>query len=147
VIRGYLAGVPGRRRPVVVAEVEIPAQAVRGSVRFLIDTGADSTILAPRDAFLLGPDVSQLAPGLPAVGVGGRTPMTYTTATIKLDALEFAVELRELAPTDRSQRAVVSMLPSLLGRDVLWRFALFFEERRDRVYLLEPHEADALALP
>lgn len=38
-------------------------------------------------------------------------------------------------------------IPSLLGRDVLARFALFFEERTGRVLLLEPSEADALELP
>ncbi len=36
---------------------------------------------------------------------------------------------------------------SLLGRTVLSHFALFMEERTDRVLLLEPSEADALDLP
>ena len=36
---------------------------------------------------------------------------------------------------------------SLFGRTVLSHFALFMEERTDRVLLLEPTEADALNLP
>jgi hypothetical protein len=38
-------------------------------------------------------------------------------------------------------------IPSLLGRDILARFALVMEERTRRVLLLEPAEADALGLP
>ena len=37
-------------------------------------------------------------------------------------------------------------IPSLLGRDILSNFALFIEERTDKVLLLEPAEADALGL-
>jgi len=37
-------------------------------------------------------------------------------------------------------------IPSLLGRDILSHFALFVEERTNRVLLLEAHEADALPL-
>ena len=37
-------------------------------------------------------------------------------------------------------------IPSLLGRDILSHFALFLEERTNRVLLLEAHEADALPL-
>jgi len=38
-------------------------------------------------------------------------------------------------------------IPSLLGRDVLAHFALFFEESTGRVLLLDPGEAQRLALP
>ena len=37
-------------------------------------------------------------------------------------------------------------IPFLLGRDVLSHFALFLEERTNRVLLLEAYEADALPL-
>jgi hypothetical protein len=38
-------------------------------------------------------------------------------------------------------------VPSLLGRDILSRFALFVEERTGGVLLLTPDEADQLNLP
>ena len=38
-------------------------------------------------------------------------------------------------------------LPSLLGLDILSHFALFVEDRTNRVLLLEPAEADALPIP
>lgn len=55
-----------------------------------------------------------------------------------------SVEVRIVEPpSDREVRE----LPPLLGRDILSRFALFLEERTNRVFLLEPHEADALDFP
>lgn len=38
-------------------------------------------------------------------------------------------------------------MPSILGRDVLSRFALVMEERTNRVLLLEPEEADRVNWP
>ena len=38
-------------------------------------------------------------------------------------------------------------IPSLPGRDILSRFALYMEERTGRVLLLEPAEAESLTLP
>jgi hypothetical protein len=35
----------------------------------------------------------------------------------------------------------------MIRRDILSRFALFMEERTNRLFLLEPDEVDALQLP
>jgi hypothetical protein len=146
-IRGILRDERGRRRPFVAAAVAIPALAVGGDVAFLVDTGADSTLLAPRDVTRLGIDLQQLPEGAPSTGVGGRTPTAYARAIITLDTHNFDVRLRILAPRAPHQQAVLIRIPSLLGRDVLAHFALFFEERTRRVLLLDPDEADALPLP
>lgn len=60
-IRGSLGDESGRRRPQVSAQVAIPAQSLAGEVTFLIDTGADSTLLAPADATRLGLDMARIA--------------------------------------------------------------------------------------
>jgi hypothetical protein len=57
------------------------------------------------------------------------------------------VLLRILAPASRNQQLALRTIPSLLGRDLLARFAVFLEERTNRVLLLDPQEADALTLP
>ncbi len=146
-IRGYFGGYPGRKRPFILARLAIPALTVAGKVHFLIDTGADSTVLAPRDAGLLNLDLSRLPPGPVSTGVGGQTPTASTPATLTLDALPFTTTLRILAPTNSQQRQALRTIPSLLGRDLLAHFALILEERTDRVLLLSPSEADALPLP
>ena len=142
-IRGYMAGLPGRRRPFPHAILEFPTLDHRQlDVEFLIDTGADRSVLSPKDAQRLGVDVAALPAGQPTVGVGGRMETFMVPAILNLEEYSVSLELTILSPGRSSMP-----IPSLLGRNILSRFALFFEERTERVLLLEPTEADALNLP
>jgi hypothetical protein len=147
-IRGYFATIGTRRRPVIDAVFQFPTISNHTfQVRLLVDTGADRTVLAPLDANRLGREldieITSLASGVPSRGVGG----TWNTRTIEtvltLDTVSIPLTLSILEPPPGQASAI----PSLLGRDVLSRFALFMEERTSRVLLLEPHEADVLDLP
>jgi predicted aspartyl protease len=144
-IRGRFEGL--RRRPFVTAHLSIPAQNISGQVSFLVDTGADSIVLAPADALFLGIDTTALQQGVPSIGVGGPTATVNTAAILTLNNRVFNVLLRILAPRSRQQQQALRTIPSLLGRDILSHFALFVEEHTNRVLLLEPEEVDALALP
>jgi hypothetical protein len=62
---------------------------------------------------------------------------------LTLESLSMSLSLTILEPPSDP----LPTIPSLLGRDILSRFALFMEERTDRLFLLEPDEADALRLP
>lgn len=146
-IRGAFRDETGRRRPFVTALLSIPALQSSGDVAFLVDTGADATLLGPRDTANLRINTTLLPPGPPLTGVGGRTPTVSADATIAFGHLSYTLPLRILAPRGPAQQRALSRIPSLLGRDVLSRFALFLEERTHRVLLLEPHEVDALAFP
>ena len=75
------------------------------------------------------------------------TPTVLAGATLIVGPPTFNLTLRILAPATAAQRTALARIPSLLGRDVLSQFALFFEERTDRVLLLTPEEADLLNLP
>ena len=75
--------------------------------------------------------------------IGGQVARTRVVeAILTLETVALPLTLTILEPT-----APLSPIPSLLGRDILARFALFLEERTSRVLLLEPAEADALNLP
>jgi predicted aspartyl protease len=145
-IRGFLLGPPGRLRPFITARVSIPSQHIVGEVHFLVDTGADSTLLAPRDALNLSLDLTHFPQGPRSTGVGGITTTVTAQATITLDEHSFTIPLRILAPRSTRQRAALARIPSLFGRDLLAHFALFFEVRTATVLLLEPDEADSLQL-
>lgn len=146
-IRGSLIGLPGRRRPFITATVALTSQAIMGDVSFLIDTGADATLLAPADVLVLGIDTASLPRGASSVGVGGSTRTAVAAATLTLGGRRYPLTLRLLLPAAPEQQAALNRIPSLLGRDILAHFAFFFEERTGRVLLLEPREADALHLP
>lgn len=146
-IRGYLAGSAGRLRPFVEASVVISSLAITDTVEFLIDTGADSTVLGPRDALRLGLDLRRLAAGPFTTGAGGQTHTVRVDAVLTLDGHRFSLTPRILAPRTPRQQEALARVPSLLGRDVLTDFGLFLELRTSRVLLLDSQEAAALTLP
>ena len=115
-------------------------------VEFLIDTGADTSLIGDFDAFRMvrdfGVDLTDLQSGPPSEGIGGVVEMRTADATLRLDDFTKNLRIDILEPSPGAQFAV----PSLLGRDVLAHFALFVEERTRKVLLLEPAEADALGL-
>ena len=147
-IRGYFATIRTRQRPVVDAAFRFPTLGDRSlQARLLVDTGADRTVLAPLDAARLrrelGIDLAALAADAPSRGVGGQWNTRTIEAVLTLDSIAMPLSLTILEPPP----GPLSPIPSLLGRDILSRFALFMEERTSRVLLLEPDEADALQLP
>lgn len=146
-IRGYfLAGV-SRRRPTIDAAFQFPTWSDRTfAVRLLVDTGADRTIIAPPDVVRLQAeldlDLRALPPGPPSIGVGGQTGTRTMQAVLTLGMFSIPLALPLLEPPP--ERRPVLPIPSLLGRDILSRFALYVEERTNLVLLLEPDEADAV---
>lgn len=146
-IRGYFSTTGSRRRPFIHSLFEFPTLANRSlDVELLVDTGADRTSLAPLDArrlaARLGVDISALPQGDPSTGVGGPMETRTIEAVLTLDRFSTPITLTILEPRDP-----FLPIPSLLGRDILFRFMLIVEQRTDRVLLLAPEEARALNLP
>ena len=127
--------------------VDIPAIGVVGmGVDFLIDTGADRTIIGSSDASRMvdefDVDLTNLQDGPRGRGVGGTVATKTAEVALKFDDFSENMRMEILEPPPDARFAI----PSLLGRDVLSQFALFVEERTDKVLLLEPAESDALGL-
>ena len=147
-ITGYFRPTgPQNSSPYVDGSISIPSIGIiRMEVRFLIDTGADRTLLGDTDADRMLRDhvldLEGLDEGLPSQGIGGVVATREVQATLGLDDFSISISLDILEPTPGQPPSV----PSLLGRDVLSHFALLMEDRTNRVLLLEPHEADRLGL-
>ena len=116
------------------------------NVLFLIDTGADTSLIGDFDAFRMvrdfGVDLTDLPIGTPSEGIGGVVATRTAMSTLTVDDFTRNLRIDILEPSSETHFSV----PSLLGRDILSHFALFVEERTRKVLLLEPAEADALGL-
>ena len=126
-IRGYFSTIGTIRRPFLYCDFEPLGGSDVGTVgiEFLVDTGADRTLLSPVDAENIGLDVSKLKVGRRSIGVGGE--MSPRVLESRLTTQGYSTLLTLHIPEARLP------IPSLLGRDFIANFGLFIEERTGRV--------------
>ena len=139
-IRGFFSTDDGVSRPYVPMALTFPDQPnVRGEVYFIIDTGADLTILSLRDARLMGLEYADM--GVPGEigGVGGIVPTRVVEVTLSAQGHPTNMTIHIPERDDH--------IPSLLGRDFISAFTLIIRERDGMALLLDDDEADALNLP
>src|SRR5690348_14235927 len=104
-IRGSFAGPSGRRRPQVVAHVTVEPNGMAEEVTFLIDTGADRSLLSTADAEALGLDPAALPAGR-SVGIGGGAATALASVVIALGARRFRATLRVLTGSMDGHRQI-----------------------------------------
>ena len=126
-------------------QIAVALEDRNDDIWFLIDTGADATVLHPADAqSLLGDGLRRIDFGsdpyrAAGLGVGGGVDRVVRDATLALRSVDdevYAVGMPILiarpAPAEPGDHGNWR-LPSLLGRDFLrhFRFELFCGERRE----------------
>ena len=133
---GYFVVEGDFRRPYVEVEVTfLDANTRTLKFAFVVDTGADHTLLSPSDAQRLhnqlGLDIRTMPRGNPIGGVGGYTETRMVRATLVIGSYETTMPIHVVdmppGPYD---------MPSLIGRDIIYDFALFMEHSADRLFLL-----------
>lgn len=142
-IEGYFRS----RRPYIDISVTMPNLGiVEMDISFAVDTGADRTLIGNRDALLLsasyGVDLSRLPTGRQSFGIGGLSSTRQTRVSMTIGSIHIERDVPILEPIPGR----IVGLPSLLGLDILSHFALFVEDRTNRVLLLEPDETDSLPI-
>ena len=111
--------------PYVEARISFPQLGFRGLVSFLVDTGADGTVLMPADTKRLGIDFSSLRNPTTSEGIGGAARGFVERAVLSFSdrryIYAYLLPIEVSAPTRYNLR-----FPSLLGRDILkqWRFVM-----------------------
>ena len=147
-IRGRLIGAANQQRPFVDAILQFSPGGPSIRLPMLVDTGADRTVIAPNDArritSILGIGISSLQRGSPSTGVGGQVATRVANVVLRLDTFSTSMTITILEPP---QTGRVPAIPSLLGRDIISQFGLFFDHQTRRVLLLDRAEVDALNLP
>ena len=113
-------------QPHIRAHFQCPKQKLGGTISFLLDTGADITLIMPDDRQKICIPNRLLVDGYPRFigGIGGRVPLRYLKSVI----LEFPDEsgeqivpfrLGQIAVVCPAQRKPYRGQPSILGRDFL----------------------------
>ena len=142
-IPGYFRDENSILRPFVDLTLEFPiANNQALEISFLVDTGADRTLLSPFDGVRLRRelvvDLLGLPFGSPIVGVGGQTETRMIDASLQIGEHTIATTLSLVEPPPGQ----FPTMPSLLGRDILYELALFMEYRTDRLLLLDDSETE-----
>ena len=133
IVGDWHLGADGVHRPTVNARMSTG----HGSViveRFLVDSGADRTVLCAAALASLGLPQQPPQPGVALTGVGGSQGFVIVNTTIELvadDNTPARIQGNISAFTDP---AAADM--SILGRDVLDHFDLIVSRRRNEVLLL-----------
>jgi len=119
---------PVKPWPTIRAYFRCPDRVLGGVVEFLIDTGADQTIIMPNDRESICIPNWCLADGCPPVmgGIGGGLPVRYLhDVTLTFQAQDGStlppIALSRIAVADppAASRRIYDPSPSLLGRDFL----------------------------
>ena len=146
---GYFQTDSAYRKPYIDIEVSFPDAGNRSLITaFLIDTGADSTMLS-FDILVyirneLGIDFFDLPVSeKPISGVGGYVRTRTIRATLTIGNYSTTMPVPIMEPPSGTPVA----MPSLLGMDILQDFALFVESRSDRVMLLDAAQTEGIAFP
>ena len=127
----------------VVAVLESDALGMRETIEFLVDTGASRTTICDKDAIRLGIDFGKLEKlGEGMLGIGGVVD-TYVLKDVKLvfrredekshvQNFERIYVLKHVVLDERIMR-----IPSILGRDILNKYALVYDKRHEKAYITD----------
>jgi hypothetical protein len=126
--------------PYLEARVSIPRLRLTGMISFLVDTGADATLLMPADSRKLSINFNALKNPTTSDGIGGSAKgfneqmvLSFTDRRFIYSYL-FNIEIAER--TKYNDR-----FPSLLGRDIIDQWRLVMDKQQHKV-MASPHKWD-----
>lgn len=111
-------------RPYIEAQVILPRLKMSSGVSFIVDTGADQTVLMPLDAVRLGINYRRLRRGQNLFGVGGSCKSYRESALIVFSENNRRLFLYEIEIGIIEKRKEFMRTRSLLGRDILDRLRM-----------------------
>ena len=136
-----IEGVVVAGRPYIVAVVSVPRLGRSAQIPFLVDTGADVTVIHADDQerLRIAPhrDLTTSSSRLLG-GIGGHTTPFVEDCELQFDHVDGTLEVIQIPvyfdlPSDENRT-----YRSLLGRDVIENFRLIFEQRGRLIVLDEP---------
>lgn len=123
-LRGRFGDTSGR--PYLEGRLVLPRLNLQGNISFIVDTGADRTVLMPLDGQRIGVDYSTLTGGVSTVGVGGYAQMFEESGAAVFLEGSTTLHLYFIKVSIASYTPEIADVPSLLGRDVLDRWRMHY---------------------
>ena len=130
-LRGRFGDTTGR--PYIEGRLIIPRLNIKSDMSFLVDTGADRSLLMPGDGRRLAIDYAELGEATSgSIGIGGRTTNFEEQALLIFSERHAVYTYQiELAISRFNNR--ILRLPSLLGRDIIDRWRMVYSPSQDRL--------------
>ena len=130
-LRGRFGDTTGR--PYIEGRLLLPRFRIRSDISFLVDTGADVSLLNPADGTRMGLDYARLTGNVESLGTSGVSYNYVEPAFIVFSERGrflhvYRINL-EIAPYDRK----LMELPSLLGRDILDQWKMTYNPSKKRL--------------
>lgn len=114
-------------RPYVEGRVYFPRFDLEGDISFLVDTGADASLLNPGDVARIGVDIDLLEGRAESFGLGGAIECFVEPTWVILVAIDGATHIYEVEMEIAPVRPDTLDLPSLLGREILDRWRMVYD--------------------
>jgi len=132
--------------PFIRITVESESQRIKRPLHFHIDTGASVTVLLDKDASYLGINVGKLKRAERDIGGLGGFIKTYVIEDAALffraesgevveEKLCLLVGTHDLSKLSSEEKALIMRMPSLLGRDIIYRYRLVCDKNHNEIYL------------
>ena len=128
--------------------VLIPRFGIDAKVSFLVDTGADTSLIAPADAKQMAIDYSRLAAPVESLGIGGKALSHPVEGSLVFTDPGRFHYLYHLASIDVAvPDPEIDEMPSLLGRDVLDRWRMAYDPVKNELSFLVRSWDSVLPIP
>ena len=110
-------------RPYIEGRIFLPRSSAFADVSFIVDTGADRSLLMPIDGTRLALDYSALAGDESCIGVSGISRNFVEPAFVLFAEHSVCLSIYSIDLAIASPSPDIEDIPSLLGRDILdkWR--------------------------
>lgn len=118
-LRGRFGDTSGR--PYIEGRLLLPGNKISADVSFIVDTGADNSLLMPLDAVRIGVDYGKLTGSTESVGIGGITNNFVEPAVVIFSEPRQCLYVYRIDLQIASPVPDIMDIPSLLGRDILDR--------------------------
>jgi len=115
------------------------------AIELHVDTGAAASILLDKDVKRLKIDISKLRTERDLIGIGGLLKTQIIEDAILIfrsadgppiiEKLRLLVGTHDPSKLSLKEREAILKLPSLLGRDMIYRFKLMIDKLKNQIYL------------